>query len=211
MSDSWRTLIVLAMHNTADREAVYVRAIKWWLDHSAFDLLVLDSAGRGVPAEFHMPRVHTVTFDQRFFEPPPGPSPTKWELLSLSTLCRERSSLISQYDLVVKVTGKYRVPGLPSALEDAARSSARYVIQGREGRGGSSLNNSEAFGARGSLFCPLIAAFLEPHLRSHILEKRLYVVVIEKQPETAVHRLPLLPIPEEFRVVRSNGSSLTQF
>ena len=85
MSDSWRTLIVLAMHNTADREAVYVRAIKWWLDHSAFDLLVLDSAGRGVPAEFHMPRVHTVTFDQRFFEPPPGPSPTKWELLSLST------------------------------------------------------------------------------------------------------------------------------
>mgnify|MGYP004059877225 CR=1 FL=1 len=194
---------------------MYARALKWWIENSSFDLLVLDSSGRGVPrvaelqvprlAQFNVPRLHVFSFDQRCCKPPPGPKPTNWELLALSTLCRERASLLLRYDLVVKVTGKYRVPGLPAALEAAGRSRARYVIQASPRTIRS--NHCELFGARGKLFGPLIAEFLE-HTGS--LEKRLYVVV-NGQPETAVHRLPLLPIPKEFRVVRNNGSVMRDF
>lgn len=105
-----RCALLICTYNEPTRTPMYEDVIRWWIQHSTFDIYVVDSYGK--PFHDHIEQhCHTHHFDQTVYYHA-GSSTSILELYSLQESIRAFAGKWSEYDYIIKMTGKYTLPDL---------------------------------------------------------------------------------------------------
>jgi len=207
--------ILLTMYNSPQREGLYAPRLRWWLEKTSLPIFVVDSANHYFPKDMQDIRpFQELHFDQRHFLPPSwnetmdGAS-TVAELVSLDHAWSVFGKLWSEkYDYVIKVTAKYVLPDLETAMHLTHRGR-EFIFQDNA----FSLNDEIPWLA--SWVGTECIGFNSRHMGSllHLLqnqkgylEKR--VAAVAKFGNYTYEHLPPLQIPDEFMTPRGSGDVL---
>jgi len=210
--------VLLTMYNSPTREAMYASRLRWWLGKTDLPIFVVDSANRSFPKEIKAIRpFQELHFDQKEFLPSfwtqdVDGATTMAELASLDHAWKKFGKLWStKYDYVIKVTAKYALPGLESALHSLHRGHT-FIFQSDD----FNLNNespwkgmpwisTECIGFNSHQMGDLLQLLTdrpEPYLETK-------VAAAAKHDGFSYEKLPPLQIPKEFRTARAAGDVLT--
>ena len=142
-----RYAILLTSYNTAEREVMYNDVIEWWKKNSVIDIYIVDSGNRKFKdsIEQYAPRIKIHHFDQFKHINPPSDT-TTLEILSLEQAYEHFKESFSNYDYVIKITCKYTLPDLTSALEKIQIENGIDMIL--QFRGHNTYQNTELVGMR---------------------------------------------------------------
>ena len=178
-----------------EREAMYKARVRWWLEHSSLDMYVVDSAGRCFPdllpgkSKDKSGRVlECVGFDQEA-----DPSyiarvrdgacvATAGNRCPLSSSFTEALAVNKTFEafpelatrrLVLKLTGKYVLPGLETALMQIKNGTVA-VVQSQHAHFGR-WQNTELWGMRGDL----VKSCIEGMPTGQLMEQRVYECVTD--------------------------------
>lgn len=120
--------ILLTTYNAEDREAMYTMRLQWWLSMTELPIYVVDSAGRGFPPSLSKIRsFKQLKFDQKEVFGDRMDS-TLGELLSMKHAWEAFQKDWSRFDYIVKVTGKYVLPDLQSAMQKVSKGNS-FIIE----------------------------------------------------------------------------------
>ena len=111
--------LVVTMHCSDKKRAMYLDNLTYAIDAigwSSEDLFIVDSANKGVPDSL-VNRENQVLYDQdELALEDTEPYPTIFEQISLGKVTDNLWSRLSQYDYIIKMTGKYKPRGLLDVL-----------------------------------------------------------------------------------------------
>ncbi len=225
------------MYNVPDRQEMYSAVVDWWLEQANVPTLyVVDSANVGFPQqEASAPdRLRVVAYDQPSTLEAHNFSANEsamgiLETLELKIALESFPELRTPTTRVVKLTGKYRVPGLIDALraapgagvvlvQNATIDTAAWSQSMRDNHPCGSLH-SETYAMSGEQLARFVdfavarwraepqeappgeaRAWMEPALAAFVAG--------EVRAGVGVQRLPRLELPPEFREARHSGDVL---
>lgn len=199
--------LLLCTFNTPARKHMYQDVILWWLDHSPFDLFIIDCTTN----PFH-PRIESrcriCRFDQTSLPTYPHirSSSTELELQGLRHAHQCFAQEWKAMAYVVKLTAKYKLPTLHASLQSVLHRnpSVDLWVQYRN-KPQEHWQNSELYVVKSTLFLPLLSALnawhewtgpadgtdSSPPLKSLLFEHKLHLAL---QSLSFTHdALPLLP------------------
>ena len=181
-------LLITIYANTEDKIQMYSDIINMWLEKSSFEIYTVDSSGHF--SESNHPRWHAFSFDQ-------GDKGKKcYSVLEIEALEKaEHYFNFSQFDFVIKLTGKYFIPDLQQVSE-AFEPHADFIFQKRHSFW-VRFQNSELFA-----FKPGKTKLLKEHFQKSF-ERTLYNL----SKKSNVFRMP--PLKIETHYAREDGSTLT--
>ena len=102
---SHNNVLLLTTYNTKENQNIYVNNIKWWLENSLFDIYVVNSSGKDFNEHLNSNRLKIFTYDQYNYAPK-GKSTTYYELLSIKKIIEHFPSIVNDYTMIIKLTGK---------------------------------------------------------------------------------------------------------
>jgi len=211
--NSTRFALLLTTFNEPKRTEMYAKRLEWWLRQIKLPIYVVDSGNLPFPKSLEQIRDFRVLhFDQTrgLGTPPPWTLPaTEGELFSLKMAHEAFKDEWAQYDYVVKVTGKYVLPELEANMA-AVKPNTDFVIQ----MSGLVLDENvwlprvgtEYIGFNSQRMSDLLMEI--ENFKLGCLEQKLGVILAFR-PQRYV-QLPMLSIPEEYRVPCSDGRLLTR-
>uniref|UniRef100_A0A6C0BX30 Glycosyltransferase n=1 Tax=viral metagenome TaxID=1070528 RepID=A0A6C0BX30_9ZZZZ len=122
-----RFALLLTTYNENIRTPMYTDVINWWLNNSNFKIFVIDSYGTGFP-HITNDRVSVFSFDQsKYFNEPHNIG--QYELFALWKGILHWGNLFNEYDYIIKLTGKYRLPVLVSRLNAIDNNTYDIILQ----------------------------------------------------------------------------------
>lgn len=123
-----RIALLLTTYNEPSRSTMYAAVIRWWVLNTKYDIFVVDSANRSFPGESTMGNVRFLHFQQSANVR----DVTVLELESLHMALRHFK--FDAYDGVLKLTGKYIVPGLDGSIQNTSECMLQsHTLATREG------------------------------------------------------------------------------
>lgn len=178
--------------DSRERLAAYMRSIKFYTDTTSLPVLVVESSGHVFDV------APGAQVSQLAFRLEPQHQYTRSAYEALSILEAHRAGLFEGYDLIVKVTGKYALPGLEAELARVPES-AGVVYQARQRDEG--WQHSEVVG-----FEPRLAeAIFRPVADGGLIMEQC-LAGVHAALGVSAHRLsPLAPDPP---MQRGDGSTL---
>jgi hypothetical protein len=119
--------LLLTMHNTPERQAMYEDVVGYYQARQV-PVYLVDSANRGIAS---VPREHQVLFDQHAQpEAAHCTTSTHWELLALQRFVASPVCAQLPCRYLVKLTAKYKLPELQSVLDQqVGRFSPHLFVQ----------------------------------------------------------------------------------
>jgi hypothetical protein len=192
-----KTALLLTTHNTENMEDIYIDVIKWWVKNSSFDIYVVNSSGKYFNTFFDNNRVTVFTFDQDEYTTK-GNNSTDYELLSIKKILKNIPSILTDYTMLLKITGKYKLPSLENLI-DKIPQHIDIIFQNNSGR---YTQNTEVIGFKTDKIIHIIN-FAQDH--GDIFESSMSKI---KLKNFITCRLPVIYIPEKFRVKRGDSSIL---
>ena len=194
---SHNNVLLLTTYNTKENQNMYINNIKWWLENSSFDIYVVNSSGKDFNEDFNSNRLKVFTYDQ-YNCAPKGKTSTYYELLSIKKIIENFPSIINNYTMIIKLTGKYKLPSLENELRyipqniDIIFQNNRYHLN----------QNTELIGFKSEKILDIIKYIEEC---DNIFERCMSKI---KSKSYIILRLESINIPKEYRVRRSNNSIL---
>mmetsp|Transcript_89371 Transcript_89371/g.177685 ORF Transcript_89371/g.177685 Transcript_89371/m.177685 type:complete len:214 (-) Transcript_89371:46-687(-) len=198
------------MYNSPQREGLYAERLRWWLANTTLPIFVVDSANRSFPKEMQKIRpFQELHFNQRQFLPDwnetqDGAS-TVAELASLDQAWKTFGKLWSEkFDYIIKVTAKYVLPDLESAMHLVHRGR-EFIFQDNAFNLHQEMPwvGTECLGFNSRHMGNLLQLL---HKKPGYMEMR--VASAAKAQEASYEQLPPLLIPKEFRTPRGAGDIL---
>lgn len=186
-----RVCVLLTLHaNTPQRETMYTDVLSRWLEGTKLDIYTVDSAASQAFSRATAERWKgALSFDQGFT------GSKCYSMLELEAMCKAENTFnFEEYDLIIKITGKYYLPQLEAVLKHAPGGS--LLLQNRHNflvR----YQNTELFGCPPGIFKLLKERFRKG------AEQTLYAY---SQLLGKAYRLPKLSV--ETRNARGDGSTL---
>lgn len=145
--------LLLMTYNNPQRSQMYEDVIRWWMRNSSiFDIYVVDSGNHPFPKDIES-RCNVFHFDQNkidkndltFFKNTCGyPTSTSYELISLEKATEYFK--FKNYDMVFKLTAKYKLPTLEESVAKLPKS--KYVLQRA---GNNDWQPCEIYGIKGTI------------------------------------------------------------
>jgi hypothetical protein len=190
-------LLLLTVYNTEDRENLYVDTIKWWIKNSSFDIYVVNSSGKYFNTSFDSNRIKIFTFNQNTFTEK-GKSSTYYELLSIQKILESNPSILTDYTMILKLTGKYKLPG----AENLVKQIPQHIDIIFQNQRNILYQNTELIGIKSDKIIDILK-FCQN--QDDIFERSMSKLKLKK---FSTLRLPSINIPEKFRVKRGNDTVL---
>ena len=173
--------LLLMTYNNGDRVDMYNDIILWWLNHSCYDIFIVDSGNYPFCNTIEKnERIQILHFEQKQFLK--EGSSTDFELLSMKQAFAYFD--FKQYDFVIKLTAKYKLPKLQNTLRHLDLSDTQLIVQSTKHQHDKHLN-SELFVIKSDL---LFEVLNDLYQSNSIQEKNLY----ETSKKYNVIHLPLL-------------------
>jgi len=199
--------VLLTTYNTRDRELMYTKRLHWWLNKTMLPIYVVDSSGHGFSPSFSNIRsFKQVQFNQtRFLKGNWGS--TEAELLSLKQAWEAFQDDWSKLDYVVKVTGKYVLPGLQSEMKKIHTGNSFIIQQSTDHPESGHLRwvNTECLGFNAARMGELLE-MLATDKRAAALEEKLgQSLMTGRYP---MQQLESMQIPYEYWTERGSGDTL---
>ena len=186
-----RVAVLLTMFASPARFPMYAPRIQWWEEHSGLDIFIVDSSGSGL-AQL---KDHSRVFCFKQSQPEALNMPSATETESLQRALAHFAIQFASYDMVIKVTAKYIIPGLAEQC-NTIDPCVDLILQHRTDTCG---QNCEVFGARPFLFSKMLTNAADG-MESNLAE------CMSIHP---FQRMDPLALPVEWRVPRSHGDILT--
>lgn len=216
--------MVLTTYHTPARTKMYQDVIEWWLQNVTeltMPLYVTDSANVGFPVleqRYGPHRLRVLKYNQaeelskRSYEATRLVSLERLEL----ELALERLPELRDKQFVVKLTGKYRLPGLSSALYDALTQEPTIWVQHpdslplhEEFKTGSHWEHTEVYAMRPYLLRSFLNSIPPMPDEGMLMESYFAKWLQDTRPlGHPIGTLPRMAVPYEFRVKRSDGKVL---
>jgi hypothetical protein len=202
--------LILTTYHSLERIPMYKERIIWWLDNSKLDLFIVDSNNSNfdyLPEKYlNNNRLHLYSFDQRndiikansLYNKKGFMLITYCEVLSIKNILTKYDNLFSKYDWIFKLTGKYIIPTLEIELNNIPNNSD-IIVQNRHNN---IIQNSELFGFKLNKSANIFNSFDV----INVFERSLKLLI--ESDNYILYRLPLLKIPPEYYIKRTNGSIL---
>ena len=193
--------LLLCTVNIEERKSMYEDIILWWLDHSSFDIFIVDSTTNPFHNRIET-QCHICRFDQKSLFSDKLPNSTILETHALRTASRYFKNEWSYYTYVVKLTGKYKIPMLQRSLQSfITNSSVELFVQSLHHKG---FQNTELYIIKTSLFkymLLLIDLYDDKQLMEHKFNRML------EQNDFIYQRLHTLKNEANYK--RGDGSRLS--
>jgi len=228
--------LLLTVHNAAEKTPLYSSVIEYYLEnYTTFrPVFVVDSSNNGfaeLESRYGTERLRVLKYnqtaevtrrvqnrgskDEQWLDSHHEVGPSTYEKIELDAALDEFAHPFASRRFVVKLTGKYRLPELASALLAipinttlAIQHSSQMSDELSPGDQWCSLACSEMFAMPADVLARFLASFpdtLEKSMENYLSD----FVEGELRTNAKVHRLQALDIPREYRVPRSNGSVKT--
>lgn len=111
--------LLLCTHNVPNRTIMYEDVIHWWINNSSYTIFIVDSSNNKFSDSIEN-NLHIHHFDQNDYIKQLDDTfsqPSVYELLSLKNAYSAFGSIWKQnYDYVIKLTCKYKLPSLQTTL-----------------------------------------------------------------------------------------------
>jgi len=203
--------LLLTTYNEPTRTKMYEQRIRWWLSESTLPIYVVDSYNlpfsEGLMSIRKFREYH---FDQtQVLGTPPRGGSTGGEILSMKKAFDVFKAEWAQYDYVVKITGKYVLPTLTSAFATVSKGSA-FIVQSSHYDLQSSRPGwvgTECLGFDAKRMGELLAAIEVQHPPP--IESKVASLLWDGG-HYSHQRLPLMPVPEAYRIARGAGDTLVE-
>ncbi len=194
-------ILLTTFNNSPEKKKLYEETIQWWLDHGNTEIFVVDSNNVGFP-DLDSYKLFQYKFDQKDRFPVTKETLSVYEVHAILIALQAFQDKLYKYKYVVKVTGKYKIPRLPSRLQKLNHLQKDLILQYRSENKNS--YNTEYIGflmrkAKEILRCV--------ESKKGCFERAIYDCQQEKK-WTFLH-FPPLSIPKPYRVQRTNGSTLS--
>lgn len=164
--------LFISTYNVDTRKNMYKDVIRWWMKNSSFDIYIVDSSNNQFDNDIEsMCKIHH--FNQVDHTKTKGCS-TTLELLSF----KQAFSVFgteweTNYDYIIKLTGKYTLPCLEKNLQDVRNTTTEMFVQSRYNK---SHTNTELLIIKSTKFETIMDEIrsVTPHC---CLEKRLQTIL----------------------------------
>lgn len=197
-----RFALLLTTYNEYNRTPMYTDVINWWLNNSNFKIFVIDSYGRGFP-HITNERVSVFSFDQsKYFSK--SHNIGQYELFALWKGILHWGNLFNDYDYIIKLTGKYRLPSLVSQL-NAVNNNTYDIILQHAGSHEVKWQNTECIGFNPKSIKSIIKyLYFELPYTYHFEER---ISLLQKQSNYRFYKLTeKIEIPLQYRVKQDQGN-----
>lgn len=198
-----RFALLLTTYNEYNRTPMYTDVINWWLNNSNFKIFVIDSYGRGFP-HITNERVSVFSFDQsKYFSK--SHNIGQYELFALWKGILHWGNLFNEYDYIIKLTGKYRLPSLVSQL-NAVNNNTYDIILQHAGSHEVKWQNTECIGFNPKSIKPIIKYlyFEDKTSFNHGLEYKIYL--LSRYSKYSFYKIKEpMNIPIQYKVKRNAG------
>ena len=194
---SHNNVLLLTIYSTKENQNIYVNNIKWWLENSLFDIYVVNSSGEDFNEDLYSNRLKIFTYDQYDYAPK-GKSTTYYDLLSIKKIIENFPSIVNNYTMIIKLTGKYKLP----SLENEVRKIPQYIDIIFQNNHNHLNQNTELIGFKSEKILDIIKWTQEC---GNNFEKCMSKI---KSKSYITLRLDSINIPKEYRVRRSDNSIL---
>ena len=191
---SHNNVLLLTTYNTKENQNIYVNNIKWWLENSLFDIYVVNSSGKDFNEHLNSNRLKIFTYDQYNYAPK-GKSTTYYELLSIKKIIEHFPSIVNDYTMIIKLTGKYKLP----SLENEVKKIPQYIDIIFQNNRCHLNQNTELIGFKSEKILDIIKYTQEC---GNIFERCMSKI---KSKSYITLRLGSINIPKEYRVRRSDN------
>lgn len=199
-----RYALLLTTYNEPIRTKKYIEVINYWLKNSNYDIYVVDSYGKNFP-KIQNKRLHTYSFKQSdYFKKKYNIGHYELYALWLAVLHWEKQ--FQQYDYIIKLTGKYRLPVLPSKLKQINKNYD--IILQNESIPKAKWQNTECIGFHTHSIRNIIRHLFFDYNPMLHFEERLWKLLYDKSHNYNVFKLSKIDIPVKYRAVRNEGNIL---
>jgi hypothetical protein len=204
-------VVLLTTYNEASRTRMYEKRLMWWLSNCTLPIYVVDSYN--APFSEHLKSIRKFReyhFDQTSVL---GPGPktayekTRSEILSLKNAFQVFKDEWAHYDYVLKITGKYVLPTLPSAFATMSKGSA-FIVQSDHYDLSSSRPGwvgTECLGFDAKRMGELIA---EIEMQWPQLMENKVAMLLQGGDRYSHQRLPPMEVPEAYQIARGDSNVL---
>jgi hypothetical protein len=182
----------------ASRLAIYKTAIDKWLANTDFTIYVVESSNYGFPEYRNNPRVKVFTFVSDLDINCKHCSATPYEAESI--LKAFNHFKLNRYQKIIKVTGKYYIPGMDKLIKDIPDTADLYFQNLHDDE--RKIQNSEIFGCRTSLLPTVMKLIIDNSYINMNFESTLYSI----QSRYTIYRFP--PIALETPIKRSGDNKI---
>lgn len=204
--------IVLTTFNESVRTKMYVETINWWLENTDIDIYVIDSSNKGFP-EIKSSRVQIYQYDQEKISKnivEKYSKPSLWELWSLNNFILENETKLLRYKYIIKITGKYRLPGFKKAIlsidKIIGEGKHTFIIQNKKDHDFS--QNTELLGIRSTDLKTFISTMWKDFLCQNVFFEKMLQSYINRTNASYI-RLSPIKIPVNYQMKRNDGSILS--
>lgn len=139
--------ILLTMY-VKNRENLYTNIVNRWLNETNLDIYIVDSSNKGI--SINHPRLFQYKFEQ--LENFAVKNPSIYEVNSILEAIRHFN--FKNYDMVIKITGKYFIPQLETCIDYLPKSD--IILQYRTDTNG---QNTEILAIKPSLIYDVISGY----------------------------------------------------
>ena len=193
--------ILFTMHNAVDRERMTNDILDYYTNTLEFpveQLFFVDSSARGVK-DTRIPDSNQVVFDQKLGCPNISNS-TDLESCSIRKISHDDAIMhrLLQKDYTVKLTAKYKLPDICSAVHEGMETGSTVLIQSNHLQ---NWQNTELWGAKSDQIYDIIE---NVNLRTGLMEHRFF----DQCQKTDCHRLKPLENVADYK--RGAGDLLSQ-
>lgn len=199
-------IVLLTTYNEPSRSQMYEKRLEWWLSQTTLPIYVVDSYNAplaGNLTSFRKFREHH--FDQTLvLGTPPAGGSTPAEILSMKNAFEAFKDDWAHVDYVVKITGKYVLPTLTSALATVSKGSD-FIVEFSNYNMQSPWVGTECLGFNAKRMGKLLA---EIEVQDPLPVESKVATLLRNQARYSHQRLPLMKIPEGYQIKRGAGDTL---
>jgi mannosyltransferase OCH1-like enzyme len=164
--------LLLTMYNVENRKEMYMDIIKYYVDELNFPknrLFIIDSSGNGID-ETYVYNKNQLLYNQDDYKSyinnlTHAKGPSKYEILSLILLNKKFD--FSQFNYVVKLTCKYKIPEIYT-INDLTCNSVLLLQKNTDLDNIDIYQNTEILGIKGSEFAKVIDAIFKLSYNSNL-------------------------------------------
>jgi mannosyltransferase OCH1-like enzyme len=178
------------------RIKLYNKVIERWINETSFDIYVVESSGYTFPEFINNPRITIYSFIQTNVYNCKLCSATPYEAESIIKAFDNLN--LQRYPKILKVTGKYFLPGIEKLVKDIP-DNAQLYFQNKESY---SLQNSEFFGCKTIYLKSIMNLILENSYKNMNFESTLYSL----KDKFIIYRFPKIKLDNFVR--RGDGNIL---
>ena len=156
-----KVCILLTMYIKDDRKDLYKNITNQWLNNTNFDIFIVNSSGLSL--DIIHPRLKQFSFKQNinFVEKEPSFIEIQSILNSLEYFKKD----FTNYDIIIKITGKYFIPDLENIIKYIPKNT-NIILQNQDFTHG---QNSEIFGFKTQIFYNIFNSIKNDYPMEYIL------------------------------------------